>query len=185
MKSKKRSLLVILTAVLSIAIWSAALYHLGADAIVEFVGLENGYLVMFLVSLFGGLSSFGGATYLATTVTLAAAGMNPVTIALVAALGTIIGDSFYFVASHYGSDYLIDHDIGTYVDRLTKWLQTKPRYVLWFFIYFYTAVTPFPNDVLTISLGVTRQPYFLVISALALGNFTFVLLLAVLGTTLF
>ena len=69
MKVKTPSIKIIIAIVISIILWSALIYFVGADTIVEKIGVENGLLIMFLVSLFGGMSSIGGATYVATAAT--------------------------------------------------------------------------------------------------------------------
>ena len=181
MKTQNSSLIVVFVAIFSIVAWSVLLYFVGAERIVEYVGVRNGYLIMFLVSLFGGLSSLGGPTYVATAVTLAAGGLNPFTLALFASAGTSVGDTVYFVASRSGGEYLVKQKAGKWLQRCARWVTEKPKYVLWLFVYVYTAFTPFPNDVLTISMGLTRQPYVLIITALAVGNFTFILLLGLFG----
>lgn len=183
--SKKSDRALTLVAVLvTLGSWSVLLHYFSPIEMVEMIGVKNGYVVMFAVSLLGGMSSFGGAAYVATAITLAIGGLNPFFLAASATMGTIVGDSVFFIISHHSKDYINNTKLGLKVHNFGLWLSTKPKAILALFIYIYTAFTPLPNDLLTITLGITRQPYFLVISALALGNFTFVYLLAKFGSVL-
>lgn len=184
MTKKADRLLIVLFIIISISSWSVLLHYVSPSEIVSMLGVRNGYAVMFAVSLLGGMSSLGGAAYVATAITLAAGGLNPLLVALAATTGTIIGDTVFFVISHHSNEYFSHTPVGKKVGQLGLWLAKKSKVVMALFIYCYTAFTPLPNDLLTITLGVTRQPYFLVISALALGNFTFIYLLATFGTAL-
>ncbi len=168
--------------ILSLIAWSALIYYLGSERIVELIGVENGYVFMFLMALFGGMSSFTGIAYPATIITLASGGLNPLYLALASAAGVTIGDTVYFVLAHRFS-YLLN-ERGTarkYIDKIGHWLHDKPKPMIAGAIYTYSAFTPLPNDILTIALGLARQPYLLVITSLALGNFTLTYLIAKFG----
>lgn len=184
MSKKTDRLLTVLFVILIFSAWSVLLHYVSPTEIVDMLGVRNGYFVMFAVSLLGGMSSLGGAAYVATALTLAAGGLNPLLVALAATGGTIVGDTMFFVISHHSREYFSHTKIGEKITRMGHWLSQKPKATVALFIYLYTAFTPLPNDLLTITLGVTRQPYALVIVSLALGNFTFVYLLAAFGTAL-
>lgn len=175
--------LTILVIILSIVAWVALVYFLGAQQIVEFIGVENGYYIMFFIALFGGVSSFTGVSYAATIVTLAGGGLDPLFLALASAAGVSIGDTVYYVVSRHGQRMLKEGKSKQYIDRLSHWLHNKSKWTVAGTIYLYTAFTPLPNDVLTIAMGLTRQPYLLVITALVLGNFTLTYLIAGFGTS--
>lgn len=181
-KSRIRHIAVTTTIVVAIIAWSIFLVTVGAGRIVDSIGIENGYLFMFLVSLFGGVSSVGGAIYVTTIITLASAGLNPLYLALASGGGVSIGDSVYYYLGHRGSHLLPTKGVlVSKIHRFSNWLTHQARWLRAAAIYGYTSFTPLPNDVLTILLGVTRQPYVLVIPALVLGNITHTFLIATFG----
>lgn len=171
--------------IVSLILWGVLLYYVGADAIVSAIGVENTYWVVFCIALFGGMSSFSGASYVAAITTFASGGADPFLLALASGIGISIGDTIYYYISRRGHRFIQDSRFAPYVERVTNWLNQRNRITRWLGIYVYTGFTPLPNDVLTISLGLTRQPYLLVITSLACGNFTLTFLIATLGQTLF
>jgi len=148
---------------------------------VAWIGVENGYLVMFFIAFFGGLSTFTSVTYFATVITLAAAGLNPVGLAFASSAGVTIGDAIFYYIGYYGLREVATGRVGRFVVFVTRWLEKKPRAGIFMFIYSYAAFTPLPNDVLAILLGAMRQPIWLVLPALVLGNATLTYLTANLG----
>lgn len=183
-KIRRNTIFIALALLAFVALWTWLLLTYGADAIVEYIGAENGYLVMFLVALFGGMSSFSGVTYVATIITLAGGGLNPLFLALAAGAGTTIGDTVYYLIGRYGVREVAESYFAHQVGRLTMWLSTKPRWMVFLGSYLYTGFTPLPNDVLTITLGLTHQPLKVVLPALALGNATLTYLVATFGGSL-
>lgn len=159
--------------ILTFIAWGALVYYFGSEQIVEMIGVENGYLITFLIALFGGMSSFTGSTYVATLITFANGGLDPLLLALCATAGVSIGDTVYFILARRGSLLLTRRNtLKQKIDKLRAWLEQKPAWLIWISVYLYTSFTPLPNDVLTIALGLTRQPYLLVITALTFGAFT-------------
>lgn len=156
----------------------------GPDAIVAYIGAENGYYIMFLLALFGGVSSFTGVTYVASIITLASAGLNPLGLALASGLAITIGDTIYYLIGRHGLRELTVSRFSAKIEAITEKIAKKPRWMLALGVYIYTAFTPFPNDVLTILLGTTKQPFMVVIPALTLGNATLTYLIATFGNNL-
>ena len=184
MKKTRHNILIACILIISILIWIWLLQTYGAETIVDYIGAENGYLVIFLVALFGGVSSFTGVTYVATIITLASAGLNPLGVALASGVGVSFGDTAYYYIGKYGLRELASTHFESHLEKFTHWLQTKPKAILFFGVYVYTSFSPFPNDVLAIALGLSRQSLKVTLPALVLGNITFTLLLATLGRNL-
>ena len=176
-----QGILILATLSLSIACWIWLLQVISPTEIIDAIGIKNGYLVMFLIALFGGVSSFSGVSYIATVLTLSAGGLSPLFLAVVSAVGISISDSaFYFIGMH--SNHIIDSSrLKSWIDRSSVWLNRQSKLITGLIVYVYTGFTPLPTDLLTIILGLTRQPYLFVITVLTLGNFTFSFLLATLG----
>lgn len=144
-------------ALLLVLTWTVFLLYLGPETVVTAIGVQNGYLLMFLVSLLGGVSSIGATIYVATIISLAAGGLNPLLLALASGAGVSIGDSVYYFLG-YRSSYLVPtHSRAThYIQRFSNWLTERARWLRALAIYCYTAFTPLPNDILTVLMGVAR-----------------------------
>lgn len=181
---RRRTLLIAGFLVLKVALWSWLLSTIGAERIVEFIGAKNGYVVMFLIAFFGGLSTFTSVTYVATVITLASGGLNPVGLAIASSAGVSIGDAIFYYIGYFGLRHVVAGWIGRFIHKASLWLKTKPRALVFAAIYGYAGFTPLPNDVLAAALGALRQPLWLVLPALVLGNFTLTLLLARFGSLL-
>ena len=179
-----RNTLIALGLVLIIIGWSWLLLTFGSEALVELIGVRNGYLVMFFMALFGGVSSITGVTYVATIFTLASAGLNPALLGLASGLGISIGDTIYYLIGRFGLRELAMSRFEEKVRGFTAWLTKKPAWLRAVGIYIYTGFTPLPNDILTILLGVSRQSYLVVLPPLILGNATLTFLIATFGSTL-
>ena len=179
-----RNTLIALGLILIVIGWSWLLLTVGSEALVDLIGVQNGYLLMFFMALFGGVSSVTGVTYVATIITLASAGLNPALLALASGLGISIGDTIYYLIGRLGLRELAMSRFEEQVRSFTTWLFAKPAWLRALGIYIYTGFTPLPNDILTILLGVSRQPYVVVLPALVLGNATLTFLIATFGSTL-
>lgn len=181
---RKRTLFIAFLLVVKVAAWTWLLSTVGAERLVEYIGVENGYLVMFIVAFFGGLSTFTSVTYFATLLTLASAGLNPLFLALASSLGVSIGDVIFYYIGSLGLREVAAGRLQQWIVRVSSWLEHKPRLFIFAVVYAYAAFTPLPNDVLAMMLGAARQPLRLILPALILGNFTLVLLLATFGSWL-
>lgn len=179
--ARKKQLLVFGALVASVVLWTVLLWRFDARTLVDFVGAENGYLVMFLIAAIGGVSSVGGVSYFATLVTLAAGGLNPALLALASGAGISIGDSVYFYLGRHGRAAIEGHWLHNKIEHLACWLDHKPRWLTSLVVYLYTGFTPLPNDLLSIAMGLARRPYLYVVPAMVAGNITLTFLIATLG----
>jgi membrane protein YqaA with SNARE-associated domain len=181
---RKRTLFIALLLVLKVALWSWLLATIGAERIVEFIGAKNGYMVMFLIAFFGGLSTFTSVTYVATVITLASGGLHPVGLAIASSAGVSIGDAIFYYIGYFGLRHVVAGWIGRAIEQGTRWLGARPKMYVFAAVYVYAGFTPLPNDVLAVALGAMRQPLYVVLPALVLGNFTLTLLLSHFGSML-
>ncbi len=166
----------------SVASWLILLHYRSPAELVELIGVENGYLVMFFVAFFGGVSSLTGVSFVATALTLSAGGLNPIFLALASGAGITMSDSVFYLIGRHAHHAIESPWLHRWVEKVAIWLNDRSRLVVGVFIYLYTGFTPLPTDLLTIVLGLTQQPYRFVIVALTLGNITFTYLLATIGS---
>lgn len=79
-----------------VTILSLLLYfYTTPEAIVNWIGLENAYLLMFSMATLGGLTTFNTVPYYSVIFVLATAGVNPILLGLASACGVMAGDSFF------------------------------------------------------------------------------------------
>ena len=184
MKTRRNRLIEFILVVSIIVIISCVLYFIGAEQIVAYVGVENTYLVLFFIALFGGMTSVGGTSYIASILTFVSGGADPMLVAVAAGLGTGIGDTVYFLAAKKGNKVLSEGRIKHWTESFTAWLRSHGEAFKFFVIYLYVGFTPLPNDPLTIALGFGNARKKVVIPALFLGDTTLALLLALFGNNL-
>jgi uncharacterized membrane protein YdjX (TVP38/TMEM64 family) len=166
---------------LTVLFWSVLLHLVTPNEIVSKIGVENGYIVMFLVALIGGSSTFSSVSYIATVLTLAVGGLNPLWLALVSGVGLSMSDTIFFLIGRHSHEFITAPRLHLFIDKIALWLSRRSRYTIGSFIYLYTAFTPLPTDFVTVILGLARQPYMLVILPLILGDFTYAYILATFG----
>lgn len=181
----QRGILIFLVLSFSVAAWVLLLNYLSPTELVEIIGVSNGYLVVFLVALFGGTSSFTGVSFMATLLTFSAGGLDPFILASFAGFGMTLSDSLFYLIGNHAHHVVESQRLQHAIDRVGIWLNDRSKLVAGLFIYLYTGFTPLPTDLLTVMLGLTRQPYWFVGTALICGNTTFAYLLATLGGSFF
>ncbi|MBR9693040.1 hypothetical protein GOV07_03875 [Candidatus Woesearchaeota archaeon] len=160
-----------------LVLWALVLGIVGPTAIVELLGIHQGYLVVFLVAAFGGISSLTATSYFATIITLAAGGLDPVLLGILGGAGVTIGDSLFFFAGRHGRNVLPDEWYAS-LERFGKWLRKQPSWIIPAVVYVYAAFTPFPNEFVTVSVGLCGTRYRRIVLPLLLGNITITILIA-------
>jgi membrane protein YqaA with SNARE-associated domain len=172
MKSKKIKLfLTLLPIVVGLGISFLFIFFVGADVLVEYIGTENAYVLMFTVAAFSGLSTFNSVPYYSVLLVLANTGVSPVLLGTASALGVMTGDSFSYFIGRQGSS-LIPSVLEPIFDKINNLAKYKPNiYTLVCFLY--GSMCPLSNDFITISSGMARISYLRVMLPLALGNIVF------------
>lgn len=157
--------------------WSILLSYFPPTEIVAAIGTQNGLLVAFLVSTFGGVSTVTSVNYYAVVISLASGGVNTVALGIVAGIGITIGDSLFYYLGTQGHDVLSGR-ARQWADSLHRWINDQHESLVQVIAYVYTGLTPLPNDVLTVSLGLAEYSYRRLLPALLLGNITLTILVA-------
>jgi membrane protein YqaA with SNARE-associated domain len=143
--------------------------------VITYVGTDNAYLLMFATALIGGLSFFVGVPYVAMLITLALGDLNPYILGIVTACGVLCGDSVaYFFATRLRRTTSSTQNLIQKIDTL---YETSPRYLPLLFLV-YGAVSPFPNDLLTVSAGYAKYGFFKTMLPLFAGNVVFCIAIA-------
>jgi membrane protein DedA with SNARE-associated domain len=188
---KKKSVYILILTIVAIGAWSIFLHTHGITAIVESVGVKNGYIILFLVALLGGVSSLGAVAYITALLTLSAGGLDPFYLALASGLGVSVGDTIYFFLGKKGLRTLILRQekrtpaLRKFLHAVTSWLDKKPEGITFGGIFILAAFTPTPNDLIAIAFGLAGRRYLTTISALVLGNIVHTYLIATVGRIAF
>jgi membrane protein YqaA with SNARE-associated domain len=149
------------------------------ESLVEEIGSTNAYMIAFFAALFGGVSTFTGASYYATIVGFLLGGLDPFLLALAAAPGLTLGDIIFYRFGKAGHD-LLPMSIQERLHRLSEKLNKKSPYLVHVFVYIYAGFTPFPGDMLMLGLSFLEYRVKQFILPLFLGNATLVLVIALL-----
>ncbi len=158
-------------------LWITALFFFSPEEIVLIIGIEGGYLFIFLTALVG-VSGFASAPFYAMLATLVASGeYNLFLLALIVAPARAFGDSLFFVLGYQGRS-LARSFMGRQLKIASLWLQNKPYWITPLVAYAYTALTPLPQDILMIALGLGKTNFRNIFIAVLLGNATFVFLIS-------
>jgi hypothetical protein len=181
---RRRNALFALIALIAFIIgWGILLHRVGADGIVARIGVRNGYLIAFLMASAGGLSTATSVPLYPTLATFAAGGLEPLLLGLAAGTGLSIGDSLFFLIGLEGrrasSGRLEDR-----LQRMSAWFDRRPRLALRLAIFAYAGLTPFPNDVMVMTLAASGVRYRLILPSLVTGNLTLATLVAFFGESL-
>jgi membrane protein YqaA with SNARE-associated domain len=163
-----------------IILWSIILIVVGPDAIVDRVGVTNGYILVFLVAAVGGASTISSASFYATIITLASGGLNPLALGIIAGTGLTIGDSLFFYFGKKGRD-IAPERFQDRIDRLTLWFKAQEDRQIQVFAFTYAGFVPLPNEILTISISLSGYPYRKIIGPILLGNMTLMSIIAYLA----
>jgi membrane protein DedA with SNARE-associated domain len=151
-------------------LWILLLQFISPEELVEVVGAK-GYLLLFLVAAVGGVSFLTASSYFALVLTLAAGGLNPLLLGIIGGIGVTIGDTLFFLFGTHGRE-LLSEKLERRMTAFGAWLRKGPPFIVPLAVYVYAAFTPFPNELITVSLGLAGTRWPRVLPALLLGNIT-------------
>lgn len=177
MKQKLKRYLIFTGIFIFIIAWILILNFFSPDRIVAKLGVGNSYIILFLISAIGGVSSISASSYYLAISVFASGGLSPIFLGLVGGIGVTIGDSLFFYLGKKGAQ-ISPEKIHEKTNKIKKWIQKSPNKVIPFIVYIYAGFTPLPNDLMTVPLGFIHYPYKKIILPLLLGNITATILIA-------
>lgn len=153
--------------------------NIPTESLVAFVGDENIFILMFVLGLVGGLTTFSGIPYHLILMSLASAGASPILLGIVTASGVMIGDSVtYGLGKRAGK--ILGPRVKNILNHLKSALETHPQ-ILTPALILYGTISPFSNDFVVASLSFMGYTYKKVIIPLTIGNVFYNTALAYLG----
>ncbi|MBU2576492.1 MAG: hypothetical protein KKF50_02110 [Nanoarchaeota archaeon] len=177
---KKKVILFVILATFLIALITS-LFFFSSEEIVGKIGITNAYLFLFFISLFGGFSSGGSASFIATLVTFAAGGLNPFFLGITAGIALAIGDITMLIIGLKGRELLVGK-WKKQADKLSNFVNKKAHKHIPLTTYLLMSFTPLPNDLIILYLVAINYPKKKLYLPIILGSLTFATLLAILSS---
>lgn len=144
------------------------------------VGEEHAYIALFLSALLGGSSIFIPFPYYLVTISLGVAGFNPFLLALVAGLGTTIGDMTTYYLARSGRIFA-PSKMRAYFSRTLYSLKEHHPKLIPIVTFLYAAFLPLPDDLIMAPAGLIQYPIKRLIVSVFSGKVVFNLCLAFAG----
>lgn len=165
--------------IIFIILYSFFLLYSSPEKLINFIGIENAYFLIFVLAFIGGLSTFSGVPYHLVLIALATGGLNPVFLGLSASFGVMLGDSTSYLIGYHGSA-IFPGPVQNFLRKLLSYFMKHPKLLPLFFL-FYGSFVPFSNDFIVITMGLARYPFWRVMIPLGMGNIIFNVSLAFLA----
>ena len=169
--ARRRDVASLLTLVLLAIGWIVLLYFVRPTEIVEKMSPGSAYLLLLAMAFFGALTSLTSFTVYPALVTLTLGGLDPFLLALTSGVGLIVGDLLFLGLVRDASELLPDKHKQR-AQRFSAWLGRRSDRLIAGVVYVYVAFTPFPNNLLTATLGILKYPFKKAAWPLALGDAT-------------
>jgi len=178
---KRKKIIQFSSLALFLVVWGTIIFLFGTEKIVQLIGTKNSYIILFVVGAAGGVSTVTATSFYSTLTTFANGGLNPITLGLIGGTAITIGDSLFYYLGKKGEESL-PNKAQKITKRISKWIDSYPKCLIPIITFVYSGLTPLPNDILTVSLGVSRYKYRYVIAPLLLGNIFLTTVIAIIAS---
>jgi hypothetical protein len=177
---KNKKPYIIASAILLIALWAVLLIFVSPTEIIENIGVQNAYIIIFLLAVIGGLSTLTGSSFFVTLATFASGGADPFLLGIIGGLGIFISDSIFFFLANQGVK-VFDEKESLFRVKILRLIEKVPQWLLGVFVFIYVGFTPLPNDILMLGLALGKVRYRSVALAILAGSFSIALITAFIG----
>lgn len=168
----RRQLITIALVVVFFVGWIGLVFVLPPDELVERLGVENAYLVLFFLSALGALVSMTTVSAYPAIVTFAAGDMELWALGIVSGIGLTVGDAVFYVLAGEVKG-LLHGRAKEWSERVGGWLDDRPGWILSLTTYVWVGFLPLANNILTGGLALAGVRFRTILVALLLGNLTF------------
>lgn len=177
---KGRYVLALISVVLFVCVSLVLFVVLSPEQIIHWVGARNAYVLIFVMAIAGGFTTFNIIPYHPMLIALAVGGLNPYLLGMLAATGVTLGDSTSYWLGTQGR-VLLSGKTNKWFDRIHRLSEQNAKLQMFLF-FLYSTFIPTSNDLLTIPAGIARIAFWRVMIPLLLGNIIFDTALAYLAT---
>ena len=94
--------------------------------IVAYIGIENAYVLIFVLAFLGGLTTFSGIPYHLVLIGFAAGGLNPWILGPLTAIAVSLGDCTSYLIGYFGRE-IIPVRLQNAMQRLSRIQEAHPR----------------------------------------------------------
>lgn len=173
--------LVLMVTLISVSVFLSI--YTTPEEVIDWVGVENAYLLMTFLGFLSGAMTMSGIPYHLVLIEFSTGGLNPFGLALVTTTGLMLGDSIsYFLGYHSHAA------IPEKIRGLLVWIRTfgerHPR-IMPLIFFTYASVVPFSNDLVGMTMGLARYSFLRVMIPLALGTLVFNSVVAYFGASVY
>jgi len=180
-KNPAKNLIIAGLIIIFIALLFIVLFFWSPEELVDKLGVQNAYLILSIVSFFGGFSGWGSISFIATLIALAASGLNPIFLGITAGTSLAIGDLIMLFIGRKAVTKL-DEKWDNRLRNFSKKFHKKTILLIPFLTFLYIAFVPLPNDLMIAFLAIMNYPYKKVALPIILGDYTFAILVAILAS---
>lgn len=160
--------------------WVVLLRYIPPEEMVQKIGIQNTYLVAFIMAVICGFSSFTGSTFYIAIAALSHGGANFLLLGLAGGIGLCISDFVFYYVVVKGKHVIDKHWAGL-SEWMKKWVTKSPEWATKGFVFLYSGFFPIPNDVMTVALAVAGMPFKKIAPYLFAGDIVSTILLAYLS----
>jgi membrane protein YqaA with SNARE-associated domain len=150
------------------------IHTIGPETIVTFLGVRNLYVSTFLFSVIAGVSFFTAGPFYLSIGALTAGGLDPYLLAAFSGVGLTLGDTLFYYLGATGRKLFMGKKLYA-LEKLRKILEGKSEKYVSLIIFVYTGMTPFPGDILSVTLAFLGYPFKKAIVPMLAGNIFLVL----------
>lgn len=165
------------------AMANSLLFFIGPEKLVAKIGVENTYILVFVIAAIGGMSSFTGAAYVNAIVAFTAGGANPWLIGIYGGVGVFISDSVFYILAEYGRR-VVPHNWKPTLNKLSKRMRILPHRTVLLLTYVY-HILPLPSDLMMLALVLGGYSYRFIAPVILLAALTHSILIAHFGSLWF
>lgn len=184
MKLSRNNYYILAGIIIFIILINILFWYVSPEKIVDLIGVENSYAIVFIIAAIGGLSTFTGLTLFTVIATFAGGGAQPFLLGLTGGIGIFVSDSVFYQLAYYGKE-AIPASWRAPIQKIERWASRRPLWLVLFATYLYLGFTPLPSDLLMIALALGGYPYRKVAGVLLLGGLTIALLTAYFGNLIY
>jgi hypothetical protein len=173
-KTRKRKITLFLLLALLFIILTTIWLFTSPEEILNTIGVNNGYILAFIVSFFTGFSAFTAFSFYSLLIAFVTGGLNPYLLVLITGSSLALGDMFLFYFGLKGRD-MISGKVDRAISKMAHYIShRKLEKFIPLFAYFYISFIPLPNDWLLIFLASIRFPQRKMNFIIVLGDYTHV-----------
>jgi len=169
------------TVLLLIVGWTLLFMYTEPEEVIAWIGVENSYLVGFLISVLGALGSVTPFSTYPAVYAMASTEVNLFVLVPLVAAGLTVGDALFFFFGVTAQD-VIPNRLQSKVDQLWSWLEKKPDIFIQIFLLIWVGFSPLANNLITAPLAVAGYRFRKIVVPLTLGNCSLPVVASYLGT---